>query len=136
MAAKHVKQGITKREMDVLSILWKSDSPLVASEIMSRNPDLVMNTVQSVLRTLVSKGYIEVCGVEYSGTVLSRAYSTTELSKKHLLDSINEQIEGAKSCMPVPAVYAALLEGEDNLEVINELEAYIQEKKEKLSRGK
>lgn len=132
MAAKHVKQSITKREMDVLDILWKSETPLVASEIMKMNPELVMNTVQSVLRSLVKKGYVEVRGIEYSGTVLSRAYGPTELSVKQLMSDIHAQLQGAKSRMSVPDVYASLLEPEDDLEVIEALEAILQEKKDSL----
>lgn len=136
MAARHAKQGITKREMDVLDILWKSDKPLVASEIMTMNPELVMNTVQSVLRSLVSKGYVEVQSIEYSGTVLSRAYGPTELSTEQVINNINAQLQGVKTRISLPRVYAALLGPEDDMEVIEELEAMLQEKKNSLKEGK
>lgn len=136
MAARHVKQGITKRELDVLDILWKSERPLVASEIMAKNPELVMNTIQSVLRSLVSKGYIEVKSIEYSGTVLSRAYGPTELSTEHAISNINIQLQGMKTRVSLPGIYASLLEPEDDMEVIEELEAMLRAKKNKLKEGK
>jgi len=43
---------LSKREKEIMSILWTSEQPLKASEIVKLNPNLTMNTVQSVLTKL------------------------------------------------------------------------------------
>ena len=62
---------LTEREMDILNILWSSDKPLIASDIAKTGNSLSINTVQAVLRNLLSKKLVEVVDVVYSGTVLS-----------------------------------------------------------------
>ena len=64
----------TRREQDVLEVLWNGEKPMTASEIVGANPDLTMNTVQAVLRKLLGQKIIEVADIVYSGTVLSRSY--------------------------------------------------------------
>ena len=51
---------LTKRELDVMTILWESSKPLVASEITKMDESLNINTVQAVIRKLLDKKYIEV----------------------------------------------------------------------------
>lgn len=34
----------TRREQDVLEVLWNGEKPMTASEIVCANPDLTMNT--------------------------------------------------------------------------------------------
>ena len=49
------KKVLTDREMDILNILWSSESPLIASEIANSDPSLTINTIQVVLRNLLKK---------------------------------------------------------------------------------
>ena len=75
--------SLTQREMDVMTILWKSETPLVASEIANSNSSLNINTVQAVIRKLLNKKYIVVADIVYSGTVLTRSYKPA-ISKKEM----------------------------------------------------
>ena len=68
------KKNLTKRESDIMTILWTSNKPLVASEIVKANPSLSISTVQTVLKKLTAKNYVEMAGIVYSGTVLTRSY--------------------------------------------------------------
>lgn len=67
------KIRLTRREEDILKVLWASDTPLAAHAVSSQ-ADISMNTVQSVLRKLLKAGYIEAASIGYSGTVLTREY--------------------------------------------------------------
>lgn len=49
------KTTLTGRQLDVMQILWASEKPLIASEILKRNETLNIHTVQSVLKSLVEK---------------------------------------------------------------------------------
>ncbi|MCX4327585.1 MAG: BlaI/MecI/CopY family transcriptional regulator [Lachnospiraceae bacterium] len=66
--------GLTKRDLDVMTILWGSEEPETASMIVRNNPNLTMNTVQAVLRKLLKDNFIKVADIVYSGTVLTRSY--------------------------------------------------------------
>ena len=48
-----MKKRITKKQLEVMKILWSSDKPLIASEILKKNDSLNINTVQACLRALV-----------------------------------------------------------------------------------
>ena len=66
-------KGLTKRQEDVMNILWDAKEPIIASEIVKTGTDLNINTVQA-LRSLIKKNYIEMTEIVYSGTVLTRSY--------------------------------------------------------------
>lgn len=125
--------SLTKREMDVMTVLWESDTPLVASEITKIEESLNINTVQAVIRKLLDKKYIEVADIVYSGTVLTRSYRPT-LSKKDLTVQrfIGQFQENDK--VSIPNLVTTLLKHEKNeQEVIEELEILLEERKKLLN---
>lgn len=65
---------LTKKQEEVMNVLWESETPMIASEIVKKRDDFNINTVQATLRTLVKKKYIEIAEIVYSGTVLTRSY--------------------------------------------------------------
>ena len=69
-----MKKKLSKQQLEIMKILWNSDKPLVASDILKQHNELNINTVQASLRVLVKKEAIEVADIVYSGTVLSRCY--------------------------------------------------------------
>ncbi len=124
--------SLTKREMDVMTILWESNTPLVASEITKMDDSLNINTVQAVIRKLLDKKYIEVADIVYSGTVLTRSYRPT-LSKKEMTVQrfIRQFQENDK--VSIPNLVTTLLKHEKNeREVIEELEVMLEERKKML----
>ena len=65
---------MTGREEDIMNILWNSDKPLTAKEIVDGSNGLKMNTVQACLRNLLKNGIIDIKDIVYSNTVLARSY--------------------------------------------------------------
>lgn len=65
---------LTKRQNEVMSVLWNSESPLSANQICEKDEDLNMNTVQQVLQRLLKYEFIKVADIGYSNTVLTRLY--------------------------------------------------------------
>lgn len=120
---------LTPKQLDVMQILWDSDKPLVASDIVKMNDDFNANTVQSVIRTLLGKKYIEVAEIVYSGTVLSRSY-TPIVSKDEYIKST------FFSNNSVPSLVFNLIESESDLSVLDEMQKLIEEKKNELSEEK
>ena len=66
---------LTKRQNEVMSVLWGSDLPLSANQICNENESLNMNTVRQVLKALLKMQVIKVEDIGYSNTVLTRLYS-------------------------------------------------------------
>ena len=60
MECERDMKGLTKRQEDVMNILWDAKEPIIASEIVKTGTDLNINTVQAALRSLIKKNYIEV----------------------------------------------------------------------------
>ena len=67
-------KGLTKRQEDVMNILWDAKEPIIASEIVKTGTDLNINTVQAALRSLIKKNYIEVAEIIYRITVLNKNF--------------------------------------------------------------
>ena len=70
------------RELDVLNILWRSDEPMMATDIVNAKLGLTQSTVTAVLRKLLADNLVEVVGITHSGRVLSRTYRPTEASRE------------------------------------------------------
>lgn len=79
------------RELDVLSILWQSEEPMMATDIVNAGTGLTQSTVTAVLRKLLRAKMVDVVGITHSGKVLSRTYRPTEESKVFVLNDFIEQ---------------------------------------------
>ena len=88
-----MKKRLTKKELEIMKILWNSNKALVASEIGSRGEELNINTVHACLRTLLKKEVIKIDRIVYSGTVLTRSYSPV-ITKEDYFDDIYYDILG------------------------------------------
>lgn len=55
-----IEYEITKREKDIMKVLWSEKESLTASEIAKRTDEISISTVQSALKNLVRKGLAEV----------------------------------------------------------------------------
>lgn len=126
-----MKKRITKKQLEIMKILWSSDKPLIASEILKRNNSLNINTVQACLRALVNKQFIKVADIVYSGTVLTRSY-TPLVSREDFLGTACQDIIGKAK---VSSLIASLIDTETNLNELEELEKLIEQKKEELKSG-
>jgi len=128
---------LTKREKDVIKLLWKSDKPLTASEISKCSEIISISTVQTVLKSLVKKGFVEVADIVYSGTVLSRSYKTTISSRQYEMQKfVHSFKELVDKDFTTSSFVTTLLEREDNdkkaLAELEELEKMIKKRKKEL----
>lgn len=131
--SKALNLKITKREQDVLEILWKSDSPLIASDFLKIDSSLSISSVQLALRNLVSKNLIIVDDIVYSGTVLSRSYAPNITKDDFLMLSIAEDLKTFSNKVSAKNLVAMLLEEEENeSQIIKDLEDLLAERKKKL----
>lgn len=124
---------LTDKEMAVMKILWESKTPLIASEISKIDLSLNSNTVQAIIKKLLSIGYIQVADIVYSGTVLTRSYSPVLSEKELMVQQFVDQFRKTGNDVPIPNLVATLLNHERNeKEVINELEKLLEERRKLL----
>lgn len=97
------------RELDVLSILWKSDQPMMATDIVNAGEGLTQSTVTAVLRKLLHAKLVEVAGVTHSGKVLSRTYRPTEASREAVLKDFTDNYSNFSEIISKTSLFAALL---------------------------
>ncbi len=122
--------ALSKRELDVMNVLWAEGKPLIASEIPERKPELSINTVQSVLKKLLQRGFIEVAQIVQSGTVLSRSYAPVIKPEEYAVGYMTSEIFPFEKMLSGTSYLSALFDcTENDAELLEELERFIQEKK-------
>ena len=121
---------LTRRQEDIMKILWESDKPLIASEIEKKQDDLNINTVQATLRALMKKNAIEVADIVYSGSVLSRSYRPI-ISRDQVITEYDQVVSKVLNDKNLIAHYVDEI---NDLAAITELEKIIKEKRKKLEK--
>lgn len=112
--------SLTKRELDIMNILWDSEAPKTAAMIIKAQPELTMNTVQSVLRKLLKNNFIKVADIVYSGTVLSRSYAPTISREDYILNKMTTEYQSLNKKISKTSIISAFLETEDDPEKIKQ----------------
>ena len=97
------------RELDVLSILWQSEEPMMATDIVNAGTGLTQSTVTAVLRKLLRAKLVDVVGVTHSGKVLSRTYRPTESSRELIMQDFVDNYKCFSCIIPKSVLVSALL---------------------------
>ena len=124
MSDLKINYDITKREKDILKLLWKYSKPLTASELAKCSGEISISTTQTSLKNLMKKGLVEVADIVYSGTVLSRSYkpslSSTQYEIQKLISNFRQI---ANEDLSTSSFVATLLEQEkDSRKALKEIE--------------
>ena len=106
--------SLTKRDLDVLNILWESDDPKTAAQIVKAGPELTMNTVQAVLRKLLKNKLVEIAEIVYSGTVLTRSYKPIISQEDFLLHKMTSEYQSLRKKISKVSILSALLDTEED----------------------
>lgn len=125
-------KGLTKRQEDVMNILWDAKEPIIASEIVKTGTDLNINTVQAALRSLIKKNYIEVAEIVYSGTVLTRSYRAIVKREEVPNETANE----IRKALREEDVFARYINEFDAPILLAKLETIIEAKRKELEKAK
>lgn len=115
-----INTNLTKRDLDVMNILWDSDAPKTAALIVKAKPELTMNTVQAVLRKLLKNNLIEVAEIVYSGTVLTRSYSPLISQEDFLIHKMTSEYKSLSNKISKVSILSALLDIEEDNEKLRE----------------
>lgn len=119
---------LSKRQYEIMQILWEANRSMLASEIVNAKDELNINTVQSALKAMIEKGYIEVAEITHSRTVLARTYRPV-VSKESYLKEVCDEFD---SNLGSWGIFATLIEQEEDIRKLDELEKLIVKAKERL----
>lgn len=102
---------MNKRDLEVLNILFKSESEMTSTDVCNAQHDLTQSTVIAVLRKLLGDGLVQVAGVTHSGKVLSRTYLPTSEAKKAVLEYFRQEIEDVGAIFSIDELRDAIKGG-------------------------
>lgn len=123
-----MKKNLSKQQLEVMKVLWDSETPLVASDIAKRHDKLNLSTVQAALRVLSKEQIVEVADIVYSGTVLTRAYRPTISRDEYFSKTYRDIAEGLSGV----SLIASLISEETSLEELDRLEEIIKNRKQEI----
>lgn len=102
--------SLTKRELEIMTILWNSPNPLIASEIASPDSGLTINTVQAILRKLLKNKLIAIHSIVHSNTVLCRSYKPLLSKQEFALLKLSFEYQKVKDSISLSELTAFLLD--------------------------
>lgn len=111
---------LTGREKDILTILWRANKGMIASEITKELDDLTINTVQAVLKKLMKRNLIKIDQIVYSGTVLTRSYVPTLSEQEFETERISANIIDLERFNISPAKFAMSFFSKSNAKISRE----------------
>ena len=126
---------LTKSEKEIMGLLWNTDRPLTATEIVNLTPERTWKKsyIHLLINSLIEKQLIRSESLVRTGRNFGRAFVATMSEEEFLIHQIT--IGQNFSPNSIPFLVSALLSATDNLELIQELENILQEKKEKIQKS-
>jgi len=121
---------LTPSQLNIMKTLWDKKEPMIASDFVQLDPSLNLNSVQSALRSLLKKNYIEVSDIVYNGKVLTRRYIPVVSSEDYASENINGVLEDLLSSN----ILLQYVESENDIKVIERLQEKLEERKKILER--
>lgn len=119
-----MKNRLSKRELDIMEVLWGSDKPLSANDILTAIPDITMNTIQPNLKKLMKKGYIEVSGVGYTKNSITRQFSPLITQAAYISRYLN-----TKAFKDLALFF---VNQTSSVEELDQLQSYIEQKRKEI----
>lgn len=126
---KHKK--LTQSQLSIMKTLWAENKAMIASDFVQLDPSLNLNSVQSSLRSLLKKNYIEVSDIVYSGKVLTRSYVPTISADEYATENINGIVNDLLSSN----ILLHYVETENDIETIKQLQQKLEARKKFLERN-
>ena len=123
---------LTKSELEIMNVLWKAERPLSRGDILALSTDKTWkdNSVHILLNSMLKKKAIKEAGFARSGKVWGRLYAPNVTIDEYY----NENLFSQTSKKEFPLLFSAMVNRDGiTLELIDELEAILQKRRQELS---
>lgn len=129
-----------QKELDVLSLLLRSEQPMTISDIVAMNPDYTINMIKPIIRKLSKLEMVEVAGIVYRGTSIARTFKPTKTAHLVVLQDIFQQeYQSFRELFTDNSLLISLVKSEftknPEKEEIDRLESILENFKKKTSGG-
>ena len=78
-----MKTKLTNRELAVMRILWEADHSLMVSEIVQKDKNGTIYSVQRIIQNLMKKNMVAIDGIAYNKKALGRTFKPFSQRRKH-----------------------------------------------------
>lgn len=115
---------LTKKENEIMEIIWNMEKPLTAAEIQTKT-DMSIYSVQQVLLRLLTKKFVSVVGIKQNKKAFARQYEAIISEADYISAFINNpktEIELASN----------LINKSTDLQTIEQLEKLLETRKKEL----
>lgn len=134
-------ERLTKREMEVMQLLWNADKPLMATDIQKvmdadakDKKGVSIFLVQKLIKSLINKGYISVAEEIPIANTKARTFVATVSESGYAIIQYKGYFTGSNSEAATSLVANLLDSDEYASETIGELEKILAERKEQLKK--
>ena len=128
--------GLTRSEYEILVVVWAQEKPLTCVGILDQidNDALKIASIYQTINGMLHKKLLEVSGVELCGSRYRRVFKALITPEDYALMQVDEHVSNAKNkCSCLHNILVGLINKSDiNEEVIGEIEALLQKKREEL----
>lgn len=131
---------MSQKELDVLAIIFHSESPMTISDVVKTTPqEYTLNIVKPIVRKLIQLQMIEDCGFTYRGTSIARKFVPTKQAHIVLEGIFQQEYQNYRKVFPDNSLLLALVKSEfsheNNQEDIKRLEDMLNTIKAQYSTG-
>ncbi|MDO4300520.1 MAG: BlaI/MecI/CopY family transcriptional regulator [Clostridia bacterium] len=84
------KSHLTKKEYEVMKVLWNSEKPLLISDLLLMTENVAENSLHPMVKSLLKKGYIKVVGNMKVAKTQSRFYAPALTVDEYAAIQLNE----------------------------------------------
>lgn len=119
---------LTKKEHEIMEVLWDSEKPMLISEILvkTQNKKIADNSVLPMIRKLIDRGYIKVVGNIQVAKTQSRFYAPSMTIDEYAAKQLQDLFKASNKQLNVGTFLSFFTKnkGADD-KVITEIEEFI-----------
>ncbi len=131
---------LNPKEYNILNMIFHSEEPLSASQLIKIQPGLTVNIVQPAIRKLLKLKLIEVADISIDGNVLARRFQSTADAPDIIEKMFMDDYLRFKRLISGQSLFSALLRADhrpnDAQNEIAELEQLLDEYKKKTDKNR
>lgn len=116
---------LTKRESQIMTILWNHDQEMSANDIKLASDGLSIYTISQALQYLLSIGYVEVTGIGKNKKSIARLYSPCISESDYVSSFIKKET--------FEEIAVHYVQSSNDIDEITKLEHLIEKKKKELT---
>lgn len=121
--------GLTKKEYEIMKVLWNSDKPLASADIFAATKTVAENSIHPIIKKLLDNGYIKVVGSVRYVKAPSRLYVPAITLAEYVANRAKEIFRYNNQPLDIKSLLYCLTKKDksSNNEYINAVEEFLNE---------